>query len=105
MSRSSLAGKPVALLGVASGRRGAVKALEHLRGVCCHLGAIPVPGAVSVAQVHRIFDAAGRWVDADVARLTVRLADALVTFARVLGSIESGPRRASERGSIAQGRA
>lgn len=82
---SMLAGKPVALLGVASGRLGAVKALEHLRGVCCHLGAIPVPGAVSVAQVHRIFDAAGRCVDSDVGRLTVRLADALVGFARMLG--------------------
>jgi NAD(P)H-dependent FMN reductase len=82
---SMLAGKPVALLGVASGRLGAVKALEHLRGVCCHLGAIPVPGAVSVAQVHRMFDAAGRCVDGDVGRLTVRLADALVAFARMLG--------------------
>jgi hypothetical protein len=40
---------------------------------------------VSVAQVHRMFDAAGRCVDGDVGRLTVRLADALVAFARMLG--------------------
>lgn len=48
---SALAGKPVALLGVASGRIGAIKALEHLRSVCSHVGAIVLPGPVSVAQV------------------------------------------------------
>jgi NAD(P)H-dependent FMN reductase len=85
---SMLAGKPIALVGVASGRLGAVKALEHLRGVCGHLGAIAVPGAVSVAQVHRIFEA-GRCVDAGLAGLIVRLADTLVAFARALASIDS----------------
>jgi FMN reductase len=48
---SALAGKPVALLGVAAGRIGAIKALEHLRSVCSHVGAIVLPGPVSVAQV------------------------------------------------------
>jgi FMN reductase len=48
---SVLAGKPVALLGVAAGRIGAVKALEHLRSVCSHVGALVLPGVVSVAQV------------------------------------------------------
>jgi NAD(P)H-dependent FMN reductase len=33
---STLAGKPVALLGVAAGQIGAIKALEHLRSVCSH---------------------------------------------------------------------
>src|SRR5688500_17661060 len=37
---SALAGKPVALLGVASGRIGAIKSIEQLRGVCGHIGAL-----------------------------------------------------------------
>ena len=48
---SVLAGKPVALVGVAAGRIGAIKSLEQLRGVCSHVGALVLPGAVSVAGV------------------------------------------------------
>lgn len=61
---SALAGKPVALLGVAAGAIGAIKALEHLRSVCSHIGAITLPGAVSVAHVDKFFDSDGRCTDA-----------------------------------------
>ena len=63
---SVLAGKPVALLGVAGGVIGAVKALEHLRSVCSHIGAIVLPGPVSVAGVQKVFDAEGRCLDAGI---------------------------------------
>ena len=53
---SALAGKPVALLGVASGAIGAVKALEHLKGVCSHLGCIVLPWSISIAEVHNHFN-------------------------------------------------
>src|SRR3989338_5053289 len=53
---SVIAGKPVALLGVADGQIGAIKALEHLRSVCSHIGAIVLPSPVSVAGVHKLFD-------------------------------------------------
>jgi chromate reductase len=56
---SVLAGKPVALVGVAAGRIGAIKALEQLKSVCAHIGAIVVPGAVSVAGVQQVFDEQG----------------------------------------------
>ena len=57
---SVLAGKPVALLGVAAGRIGAIKALENLRSVCSHVGALVLPGPVSVASVRQVFDEDGR---------------------------------------------
>jgi NAD(P)H-dependent FMN reductase len=57
---SALAGKPVALLGVAAGRIGAIKSLEHLRSVASHVGAVVLPGPVSVAGVQQLFDAEGR---------------------------------------------
>ena len=60
---SILAGKPVALLGVAAGQIGAIKALEHLRSVCSHVGAIVLPGPVSVAGVQQLFDEQGRCLD------------------------------------------
>lgn len=61
---SVLSGKPIALLGVASGQIGAIKALEHLRSVCSHVGAIVLPGPVSIAGVHNIFDEDGKCTDA-----------------------------------------
>jgi len=77
---SVLAGKPVALVGVAAGRIGAIKALEQLKSVCAHIGALVVPGAVSVAGVHSLFDAQGRCTDADVDTLLRGVARALLTF-------------------------
>ena len=60
---SAMAGKPVALLGVASGQIGAIKSLEQLRGVCSHVGSIVLPGPVSVAGVNRVFDEEGHCLD------------------------------------------
>ncbi len=60
---SVLSGKPIALLGVAAGSIGAIKALEHLRSVCSHVGAIVLPGPVSVAAVHKVFDEKGKCTD------------------------------------------
>ncbi len=60
---SVLAGKPVALLGVAAGQIGAIKSLEGLRGICSHVGAIVLPGPVSVAGVQKVFDDEGNCLD------------------------------------------
>ena len=60
---SVLAGKPVSLLGVAAGRIGAIKSLESLRGVCSHVGAIVLPGPVSIAGVQQVFDDEGNCQD------------------------------------------
>ena len=60
---SVLAGKPVALLGVAAGAIGAIKSLEHLRGVCSHIGALVLPLPISVANVQKVFDAEGHCLD------------------------------------------
>jgi FMN reductase len=60
---STLSAKPVALLGVAAGAIGAIKSLEHLRSVCSHVGAIVLPGPVSVAGVHKAFDDEGSCTD------------------------------------------
>src|SRR5438552_16542171 len=57
---SVLAGKPVALVGVAAGAIGAIKSLEHLRGVVSHVGAIVLPLPISIANVQKVFDREGR---------------------------------------------
>ena len=77
---SVLSGKPVALLGVAAGAIGAIKALEHLRSVCSHIGAITLPLPVSVANVHRVFDADGRCLDPNVEKLVRGVATNLLHY-------------------------
>lgn len=62
----ALEGKPIGLIGVAAGRIGAIKTLEHLRGICGHLGAMVLAYPVSVAEVHQVFDKEGNCTDADL---------------------------------------
>ena len=90
---SVLAGKPVALVGVAAGRIGAIKALEHLRSVLSHIGAIVLPGPVSVAGVQQVFDDKGRCLDENIEALIRGVATNLIDY------IDSNicPRMALER--------
>jgi chromate reductase len=77
---SALRGKPVALLGVAAGSIGAIKSLEHLRGVVSHIGAIALPLPVSVANVQKAFDKNGAVLDPDVEKYVRRLATSLLEY-------------------------
>jgi len=78
--QSVLAGKPVALLGVAAGRIGAIKSLEQLRGICSHVGAIVLPGPVSVAGVQAVFDSDGNVLDAETEEQVRGVAGALMHY-------------------------
>lgn len=77
---SALAGKPVALLGVAAGAIGAVKSLESLRGIVSHVGALALPLAVSVANVQKVFDEQGHCLDAGVERNVRRVATGVLDY-------------------------
>ena len=77
---SVLASKPVALLGVAAGQIGAIKAIEGLASVCTHVGALVLPGAVSVANVQSVFDAEGRCLDPGVEKRIRSVAVNLIDY-------------------------
>lgn len=77
---SALAGKPVSLLGVAAGKIGAIKSLEHLRSVCSHVGALVLPPLVSVANVGKVFDEQGRCLDPVIERQVRSVATNLLDY-------------------------
>ena len=77
---SAMGGKPIALLGVAAGRIGAIKSIEQLKGICSHVGAIVVPGAVSIAGVQSAFNDDGKCTDAGSEKALRGLAESLVDF-------------------------
>ena len=67
----------MAILGVAGGRIGAIKSIEHLRGVVAHVGGLALPGSVSVANAGKVFDESGavtnEYVEKDIRRLARKL--------------------------------
>jgi len=77
---SVLAGKPVALLGVAAGSIGAIKSLEQLRSVCSHIGGIVLPLPVSVPNVQKVFDACGRPLDPAIEKLIRSVATNVLNY-------------------------
>ena len=77
---SAMKNKPVALLGVASGRIGAVKSIEQLRGVVSHVGGIVIPGAVSISAVHQVFDSNGICIDSSAEATLRNLAGSMMNF-------------------------
>lgn len=77
---SALAEKPVALIGVAAGRIGAIKAIEHLRGVLAHVGALVVPGSISVAGVQAAFAKTGEPRDEKTEEALRGVAEQLLKF-------------------------
>jgi NAD(P)H-dependent FMN reductase len=77
---SPLKSKPLALLGVASGRIGAIKSLEMLRSVCAHTGAFVLPGALSIAGVNKVFDEDGKCTDPEVDKQLAKTAQALADY-------------------------
>ncbi len=79
---SVLATKPVALLGVAAGQIGAIKSLEQLRSVLSHVGAIVLPGPVSVAGVQGVFDGDGRCGDLGIETRIRGVATQLIDYIR-----------------------
>ena len=77
---SVLSGKPIALVGVAAGRIGAIKSLEQLRGVCAHVGALVLPGAISIAGVRTAFDDDGNCLDENAEAALRSVATSLTGF-------------------------
>ena len=60
---SELKGKPIGLIGLASGILGATKSLEQLRTVCSHIGGFVLPRVVSIAQIEKQFDDNGNCIN------------------------------------------
>ncbi len=79
---STLSGKPIALFGVAAGSIGAIKALEQLRSVCSHVGALVLPGSVSIAKVRDVFDSEGNCKDPASEKRVRGLVGSLLDYVR-----------------------
>ena len=75
---SVLKDKPIALLGCAARRSGAVKALEQLSVILTHVGALPIHHPTSIGSVRSAFDIHGNCIDRDIEGKIRNLATNLV---------------------------
>jgi NAD(P)H-dependent FMN reductase len=82
---SVLYGKPVSLIGIAGGRIGAYRALEHLRSIATHIGCHVLPGSISVGGAYGLFGDEGNCLEPEIAESLDGAARALVREARAHG--------------------
>lgn len=83
---SVLYGKPVILVGIAGGRIGAHRALEHLRSVATHIGCHVLPGSVSVGGAFGLFGEDGLCRESETHEALVGAALKLVNEVKTSGA-------------------
>jgi len=79
---SLLKGKPIGLVGLASGILGATKSLEQQRTLFSHIGCFVLPRVVSIPQVEDKFDQDGNCIDEKTEKDIRMAAVNLVNFSR-----------------------
>ena len=77
---SKLSGKPISIIGVASGDIGAIKSIESLRGVCAHVGGIILPGSASIPFVDQHFNEKGECLTPNVEKRIRSISKNLINF-------------------------
>lgn len=77
---SKLSGKPISVIGVASGDIGAIKSIESLRGVLAHVGGILLPGNASVPKVDQQFNEKGECINPKIEKRIQKVSNNLLDF-------------------------
>lgn len=72
--------KKAALVGIASGRAGNLRGLDHLTGILIHQGCIIYPEKVHVASIPQLKDSQGNIADAKTLQVIERQADGFLGF-------------------------
>lgn len=61
--KASFKNKKAALVGIATGRAGNLRGMDHLTGVLNHLGIIVLPNKVPISKIDQLYDENGNIVD------------------------------------------
>ena len=73
-------GKKAALVGVASGRAGNLRGMDHLTDVMHHLGVEVLSSKVPISRVHALLNEKGALTDASTLNALARQVDRLLAF-------------------------
>ncbi len=72
--------KKAALLGVASGRAGNLRGMEHLTGILNYLGTIVMPDKLPISSISKLKNGNGEIADADTLKVMRKHAGAFLKF-------------------------
>lgn len=78
--KPSFKGKKAALVGVATGRAGNLRGMDHLTGVLHHLGTIVLPNKLPISKIKSLMDAEGNIVDEGTLEVMKKQAIELIGF-------------------------
>ncbi len=78
--KASFSGKKAALVGVASGRAGNLRGIEHLTGILHHVGTIVMPQILPISSIENLMDNDGNITNAGTLTAIERQVDAFIKF-------------------------
>jgi NAD(P)H-dependent FMN reductase len=78
--RLTFFGKKAALVGVASGRAGNLRGIDHLTGILHHVGTIVLPKVLPISSIEKLMDGDGNLTDPATLAVIERQVDAFLAF-------------------------
>ncbi len=78
--KENFQGKKAALVGVASGRAGNLRGMDHLSGVLNHMGTIILPNMLPISSIKALLDQNSKVVDQPTLIAMEKQADQLLSF-------------------------
>lgn len=78
--RANFFGKKAALIGVATGRAGNLRGIDHLTGIMHHVGTIVMPQVLPISSIEKLMDAEGSITDPATLHTMERHVEAFLAF-------------------------
>lgn len=78
--KASFSGKKAALVGVASGRAGNLRGIEHLTGIMHHVGTVVMPQILPISSIEKLMDDYGNITDTGTLVAIERQVNAFLAF-------------------------
>ncbi|MCB0518376.1 MAG: NAD(P)H-dependent oxidoreductase [Lewinellaceae bacterium] len=78
--KASFSGKKAAMAGIASGRAGNLRGLDHLTGILHHVGITVLPNPLPISSIEKLMDDAGNITDIGTLRVIEKQVSAFLAF-------------------------
>lgn len=78
--KATFSGKKAALVGVATGRAGNLRGIDHLTGILHHVGTLVLPQILPISSIEKLMDADGNITDPGTLKAIEKQVDAFLAF-------------------------
>lgn len=78
--KKTFKGKKALLVGIASGRAGNLRGLEHLTGIMNHVGTVVFPNKLPISSIEKLLDGAGKLKDENTQKTIQKHVEEFLAF-------------------------